>query len=171
MKRDAASLTCAQIAAVVLILVILPAMKLFHFLLHLLFGGIFIYAGALKAMDPGVFVMDVRSFDLLPDPYAAWLAMGLPWLEIFTGFTVITGLFRQGGLLVLNVSLLIFLAAIGISWYRGIDIQCGCFGGSGDAKSNYITLILRDLALLALGGYLQIVAIGTALSRRRQAQG
>lgn len=146
-------------------------MKLFHHLLHFIFGAVFIYAGVLKAMDPGVFVMDVRSFDLLPDPYAAWLAMGLPWLEIFTGLAVITGLFRQGGLLVLNVSLLIFLVAIGISWYRGIDIQCGCFGGNGDAKSNYVTLILRDLALLALGGYLQIVAIGTALSRRRQAQG
>lgn len=133
---------------------ILP-MKLFIFLLHLIFGGIFIYAGALKAQDPAAFVMDVRSFDLLLDPYAAWAAMGLPWLEIFAGLAVVTGVLRKGGLLVLNVSLLVFLAAIGISWYRGIDIQCGCFGSS-DATSNYVELMVRDLVLLALGGYLMM---------------
>lgn len=129
-------------------------MKYIIFVLHLLFGGVFIYAGAAKALDPALFVMDVRSFDLLPDPYAAWLAMFLPWLEIFAGLAVITGVLRKGGLLVLNASLLAFLVAIGISWYRGIDIQCGCFGGD-PGSSNYVELIVRDVLLLALGGYLQ----------------
>lgn len=124
-------------------------------ILHLLFGGIFVYAGTLKALDPGLFLLDVRSFDLLPDPYAAWLAMGLPWLEILTGLAVITGLFRPGGLLVLNGLLLAFLAAILISWYRGIDIRCGCFGSS-DVTSNYLELLLRDAALLILGTFLMI---------------
>ena len=128
--------------------------RLIHIILHLLFGGVFVYAGALKAADPGIFVMDVRSFDLLPDPYAAWLAMFLPWLEIFSGLAVISGLFRKGGLLVLNASLVAFLIAIGLSWYRGIDIQCGCFGSS-DASGNHLELIVRDVLLLALGLYLQ----------------
>lgn len=128
-------------------------MKPLHILLHLLLGGVFLYAGALKAWNPMTFLDDVRSFDLLTDPYAAWLALFLPWLEIFSGIAVITGLLRKGALLVLNGSLLVFLVAIGISWYRGIDIQCGCFGSS-DATSNYQELILRDLALLGLGLYL-----------------
>ncbi|MES2736469.1 MAG: MauE/DoxX family redox-associated membrane protein [Verrucomicrobiota bacterium] len=130
-------------------------MKFFKLLLHLLFGSVFVYAGAVKAWDPGLFVMDVRSFDLLPDPYAAWLAMFLPWLEIFSGLAVITGILRKGGLRVLNACLLAFLVAIGISWYRGIDIQCGCFGSS-EASSNYLELIVRDVILLALGLYLQM---------------
>ncbi|MEN3942530.1 MauE/DoxX family redox-associated membrane protein [Prosthecobacter sp. SYSU 5D2] len=129
--------------------------RIVHVILHLLFGGVFVYAGALKAADPGVFVMDVRSFDLLPDPYAAWLAMFLPWLEIFCGLAVISGLFRKGGLLVLNATLVAFLIAIAISWYRGIDIQCGCFGSS-EASSNHLELIVRDVLLLALGVYLQV---------------
>ena len=128
-------------------------MKPLHILLHLLLGGVFLYAGALKALNPMTFLDDVRSFDLLTDPYAAWLALFLPWLEIVSGIAVITGLLRKGALLVLNGSLLVFLVAIGISWYRGIDIQCGCFGSS-DATSNYQELILRDLALLGLGLYL-----------------
>ncbi len=130
--------------------------RVFHLALHLLFGGVFVYAGALKAQDPAAFLMDVRSFDLLPDPHAAWLALFLPWLEIYCGLGVITSLFRKGGLLVLNASLVAFLASILISWQRGIDIQCGCFGGGSDASSNYVDLIIRDVLLLALGIYLQI---------------
>jgi len=125
-------------------------MKLVLTLLHLVFGGIFIYAGLMKAWDPAAFVMDVRSFDLLPDPYAAWLAMFLPWLEILAGQAVITGPMRKGGLIILNGSLVVFLIALCISFYRGIDVQCGCFGSS-DANGNYIELIVRDVVLLAVG--------------------
>jgi putative oxidoreductase len=127
-----------------------PQRRLLRTLLCLMFGAVFIYAGALKASDPMTFLDDVRSFQILPDPYAAWLALALPWLEIFSGLAVITGLLRHGGLLTLNALLLVFLAAILLSWARGLDLSCGCFGGDTSA-SNYPTLILRDLALLALG--------------------
>ncbi len=119
-------------------------------LLHFFFGGVFVYAGILKVADPMSFLDDVRSFDLIGDPFAAWVAMGLPWLEIFAGLAVMSGFFRSGGMLILNGSLLIFLAAISISWWRGIDIHCGCFGAK-EATSNYRDLILRDLLLLAAG--------------------
>lgn len=119
-------------------------------LLHFFFGGVFVYAGILKAADPMSFLDDIRSFDLLGDPWAAWLAMGLPWLEILAGLAVMSGVLRSGGLLILNASLLLFLAAITISWWRGIDIRCGCFGHA-DATSSYRDLILRDILLL-IGG-------------------
>ncbi len=121
-------------------------------LLHLLFGGVFVYAGAVKAWDPAAFLLDIRSFELLPDPWAAWLAMSLPWLEIFAGLAVMTGLLRAGGLLLLNACLLAFLAAILIAWARGLDIRCGCFGSGG--SSEYVELLVRDLVLLGLGLWL-----------------
>jgi uncharacterized membrane protein YphA (DoxX/SURF4 family) len=123
-------------------------------ILHLLFGGVFVYAGIMKAWKPMVFLDDVRSFALLPDPYAAMLSMFLPWLEIFAGLAVIVGVLRKAGLVVLNLSLLMFLGAIVIAWMRGTDIRCGCFGGSSDAASSYIELIIRDLVLLNLGIWL-----------------
>lgn len=130
-------------------------------ILHLAFGGVFVYAGVMKAWNPMVFLDDVRSFALLPDPYAALVAMFLPWLEIFAGLAVITGVMRKGGLLVLNGSLLVFLAAIGIAWVRGTDVRCGCFGGSSEATSNYVELIVRDLALLTLGAWLALQSLKT----------
>ena len=63
------------------------------------------------------------------------------------------GILRAGGLLVLNASLLAFLAAILSAWARGLDIQCGCFGG-GAGTSSHVELIARDVALLALGMWL-----------------
>jgi putative oxidoreductase len=125
-------------------------------ILALLFGGVFVYAGVMKLRDPHLFLMDVRSFDLLPDPYAAWLALSLPWLEIIAGLAVITGIAKRGGLLLLNLCLIAFFIAILSAWQRGIDIQCGCFGAT-DATANYAELFIRDGILLAMGITLLLV--------------
>ena len=116
-----------------------------------LLGAVFVYAGGLKVKDPTQFLFDVRSFNLLPDPLAAWLALLLPWVEILAGLAVITGWLRAGGLLLLNALLIVFLGVIALSWMRGLDISCGCFGGSPEA-SDYMALVIRDLVLLAAGG-------------------
>lgn len=119
-------------------------------LLGLGFGGVFLYSGFLKVQDPLQFLEDIRGFDMLPDPFAAWLALTLPWIEMIAGIAVISGVFRIGGLLLLNSSLLVFLVAIGYAQYRGLDIRCGCFGSSAQV-SNYLQLYIRDAVLLAVG--------------------
>ena len=122
------------------------------------FGGIFVYAGFTKvwALGPLQFADDIRSFHLLEDPWVAVLAMSLPWVEIICGAAVILGFLRQGGLLILNGSLLVFLVAISISWHRGIDISCGCFGKT-DSHATHAELIWRDIALLLLGIVLMLL--------------
>ena len=120
----------------------------------LLFGGVFVYAAALKLEDPLLFQKSIETFDLLPDYGTAALALGLPWLELLAGLAVITGVMRNGGLLLLNVSLVTFFIAIGSAKYRGLNIDCGCFGGSHNS-TNYTELFIRDGLLLALGLWLQ----------------
>lgn len=119
-------------------------------ILALVFGGVFVYAGAVKAADPSRFLIDIRSFDMLPDPFAAWMALGLPWLELLCGLAVILGVLRRGALLILNLALVVFFVAIGIAKSRGLDIHCGCFGGA-DAASSYTGLFIRDGLLLVTG--------------------
>lgn len=125
-------------------------------LLSLGFGGVFVYAGALKLMDPARFLIDIRSFDLIHDPYAAWLALVLPWIEILAGLAVIFGLKRRGGLLLLNLSLVVFFIAISIAKSRGLNIHCGCFGGE-DGTTDYLELFVRDGVLLAVGIILHVM--------------
>lgn len=122
------------------------------FVLAAIFGGVFTWAGVVKALDPATFLVSVRSFQILPDPYAAWVALVLPWLEIFAGLAVVTGLLRQGGLLILMMSLLVFAGALTAAWVRGLDVECGCFGG-GKGATTIVEALIRDAVLLALGAW------------------
>jgi len=143
-------------------------MNLVRLLFCVLFGAVFVWSGYVKAQNPALFLLDVRSFALLDDPYAAWVALALPWVEIFAGLAVITGLCRAGGLLVLNGLLVVFLIAIVQAWVRGIDLKCGCFGAS-DATSNYVELILRDIVLLVVGGWLMGMGMLRTIASRKPA--
>jgi uncharacterized membrane protein YphA (DoxX/SURF4 family) len=123
--------------------------RLLEGLLRLNLAASFLYAGYLKARDPIQFLFDIRSFQLLPDPYAALVAVGLPWLEIFCGLGVLIKKFYAGSLTVLAVSLVVFMAAIAWSWQRGLDVSCGCFGKSAGELS-YTWHLLRNGALLVV---------------------
>lgn len=124
--------------------------RILLWLLCVIYGAVFVYAGVLKLSNPMTFLDDIRSFRILPDPFAAWLALGLPWLEILAGLAVITGVLRSGGLVCLNVLLVVFLLAILSAMGRGLELSCGCFGSS-DQVSDYTQLIVRDLVLLVMG--------------------
>ena len=117
------------------------------------FGGVFIWAGWVKVQDPAQFLVNIRSFHLLPDPFAAWLALLLPWLEIFAGLCVLTGWLRHGGLLILNASLVVFAIVLISAWVRHLDVECGCFGG-GKGTTTIVEALVRDAVLLAVGAWL-----------------
>ncbi len=123
-----------------------------HRALCFIFGAVFVFAGGVKVWDPLLFLVAIRGFRVLPDPFAAWLALSLPWLEIFCGLAVMTGFLRRGGLLMLNACLLVFLVAIAIAWSRGLDVECGCFGST--FKTDMGTEVVIDLVLLAAGLWL-----------------
>jgi len=131
-------------------------MNVLNLLLRLAFGGLFVYAGGVKLLDPlGLvsFTDDIRTFHILPDPWVGWLAMTLPWFEIICGVAVIVGPLKKGALVLLNLTLLVFLGALISAWVRGLDVSCGCFGHS-DEHTSVRELLLRDLGLLAMGGWL-----------------
>lgn len=116
-------------------------------------GGVFVYAGLLKLLDPGLFLLSLRSYHLFPDPFAAWIALGLPWLETLAGVALATGWFHRGGLWILNALLSGFIVVLLISFARGLDVDCGCFGGIKGNYSMHVTLA-RDIVLLGIGWWL-----------------
>jgi hypothetical protein len=94
----------------------------------LILGGIFIYAGAIKALDPTHFAGDIDNYKILPWTIAVGLAFYLPWLEIFCGLALIIRRFYLGGLSILTALVSIFIVATVAAKVRGLDITCGCFG-------------------------------------------
>ena len=118
---------------------------------RLLLGGVFLVAGLLKIPDPAAAVRAVRAYRLLPEALVAPVAFGLPVVEIAVGLALIVGVFVRTAAIASAVLLVVFLAGVGSAWARGLQIDCGCFGGGGEvaaADTTYPTEILRDSALL-----------------------
>lgn len=124
-------------------------MKHFLFILKLVFGAVFIWSGIAKLKDPISFADAVRNFEIVGDPLAAAVALFVPWLEVFSGLAVMWDRFTRSSAAILTVSVIGFTLAIALAWVRGLDISCGCFGGSGEM--NYPVKILQNLALIGIG--------------------
>jgi putative oxidoreductase len=119
----------------------------------LIIGGIFIYAGVIKALDPLRFATDIDNYKMLPWAIGVRLAFYLPWLEIFAGLALIFRFLYRGGLLILTALVLIFLGATVAAKVRGLDITCGCFGHASQHWS-FPQHLAVDLALLAAAVFL-----------------
>jgi hypothetical protein len=115
-------------------------------LLGIAVGGIFVYAGIVKALDPAQFAIDISNYRLLPWSLGATLALYLPWLEILGGGALILKKFHPGAPIILTALSFTFLAALGSAKLRGLDITCGCFGHT--ASHSIVGAISLDVALL-----------------------
>ena len=115
--------------------------------MDLLVGGIFIYAGVIKVMDPLRFAIDIDNYKMLPWAIGVRLAFYLPWLEMLCGLALILRFFYRGGLFILSALTVIFIAASIIAKVRGLDITCGCFGHASNNWS-FTTHLALDFAIL-----------------------
>jgi uncharacterized membrane protein YphA (DoxX/SURF4 family) len=111
-------------------------------------AGIFIYAGAIKALDPVQFASDIDNYKIVPWPVSVVLAFYLPWLEIFCGFALVVRLLYRGALSILTALILVFTLATVAAKVRGLDITCGCFGHASQHWS-FPAHLLTNLAILA----------------------
>lgn len=128
--------------------------KLFLLLLRVVIGGVFLYAGGLKILNPLQFADSIATFQVLPSELINLVALALPPFEILLGVCLISGLYlRQAAfsLLVLSLLFALFLVqAIG----RGLEVDCGCFGVSEPSAWSAWVSLGRDLLLILGCGWL-----------------
>jgi hypothetical protein len=74
-------------------------------------------------------------------------AFVIPWLELFSGLALLTGILYLGGIAICGFLASLFFGAITSAWYRGLDITCGCFGKENNA-TNFPKHIALDVAML-----------------------
>jgi uncharacterized membrane protein YphA (DoxX/SURF4 family) len=112
-------------------------------------GGLFVYAGAVKVLEPLDFAQNIRNYQLVGQSLAFIAALVLPWLEILAGAFLVAGLWKRGAALVVTGLLVFFIALTAVTMIRGLDVDCGCFGAI-DRKAG-LSVILEDLAMLYPG--------------------
>lgn len=114
-------------------------------------GGIWIVAGWLKLPDPAESVRAVRAYQILPEAVVPSVGYALPVVEIAVGLLLIVGLGTRVVAAASTMMQVAFIIGIAAAWARGIQIECGCFGGGGttatDATAKYPWDIARDVGL------------------------
>jgi len=121
------------------------AFRIFHWLCRFVLAGIFIYSGYIKLDAPLQFAAAIAGYKLVPDSMISPLADYLPWIEIALGVLLLIGWKIRYVSIGASVLLLGFIAILTITYMRGIDADCGCFG-FGDRISP--RTIARDVLIL-----------------------
>lgn len=110
---------------------------------------IFAFAGFAKVTDPQGSVLAVRAYRLVPEAMVHTVAYALPSFEIALAALLLLGTASRFVGSIAAVTLTIFLAAIVSAAVRGLQIDCGCFGGGGATSHTHYTVeIIRDCLLL-----------------------
>ena len=117
---------------------------------RIILGLTFIWAAAGKIGQAELFADLIFSYQILPYYLVNITAIVLPWIELLCGILLMVGFKVRGSALLISLMLAAFLLALGINIARGVDMDCGCFGFSGDGRGLKEAFWI-DLACLALG--------------------
>lgn len=123
--------------------------------LRLLLGSTFIFASWHKIVSPDQFATILYGYAVFPHQFINVLAIVMPFVELVCGISVITGLLKRSGLLLINAMLVCFIFLISFNLIRGHEFDCGCFS-LGDTKGTWpsVWLLVRDFGMLGAGVYL-----------------
>jgi putative oxidoreductase len=120
-------------------------------LFRIILGVTFIYASLDKIANPDQFARIVYNYKILPGFLINIFAVTLPWVEFFAGLFLIFGVFTESASLLISFLLVIFVVAISINLYRGINLNCGCFSTDPAGKKEGASLLIKDFVYLFLG--------------------
>jgi len=124
--------------------------RLSAWLLKVALAALLLYAGWAKLADPAAFAEEIRNYRFFAEA-APLMATVLPGIEVVLGVVLLVAPLGSGWLQAAAITcaglMLLFTVAVTQVVIRGIDIECGCFGGNAGAVTGWT--ILRDVALLA----------------------
>ncbi len=119
-------------------------------LARLIVGGVFIYAGVVKALAPvEEFAYAIESYQVINAKLSLWSAYLMPWIELWAGLLLAAGVFTRLSALFNGAMLVFFELLLGQAWLRGLPVtSCGCFGSTGSNSIGHE--FLQNIVLLAL---------------------
>jgi uncharacterized membrane protein YphA (DoxX/SURF4 family) len=135
-------------------------------LLRLGLAAVWLVSGAIKVSDPGQFYAAVQAYQIFGAGLASLIAAVVPFLEIALGLLILAGLGTRVVAVLSGLLLLAYIAGVAQSWARGLNIDCGCFGGGGQiaaGQTHYGQEILRDVGFVLMATWL-VIRPGTPVS-------
>ncbi len=103
-------------------------LRVLHWICRIVLAGVFIYSGYVKIESPLQFAAAITGYKLVPEPLILPLAEYLPWVEVALGILLLSGWKLRYVAWGASGLLLAFIAILTVTYFRGIDADCGCFG-------------------------------------------
>jgi uncharacterized membrane protein YphA (DoxX/SURF4 family) len=119
-------------------------------------AGLLLWAGLAKAFDRQGSILAVDAYDVLPEVLVRPVATILPWIEIGLAALLVLGLFVRFAGASTAVLAAVFIGGMAQAKARGLEIDCGCFGGGGAGEGVTWWDIARDVPILLAGLYLAV---------------
>jgi len=144
---------------------------------RLYLAAVFLAACWHKLLEPQSFAVDVATYQILPLALVNVMAVVLPWIELAAGLMLLLGLRTRAAALMISGMMFMFIVALGIALFRGLDMSCGCFASQGAAEDPISwKTVVRDLTWLALALYVFFFdnrpwGVDRLLEKRAAAQG
>ena len=117
---------------------------------RLTLGGVFVYAGWLKAVaPPEEFAYAIETYKVVTPKLAMLAALTVPWIEIYLGVFLAAGVFTRWSALSIGAMMVGFEGLLLQAIARKLPVtSCGCFGSSHNNSLGYE--FVQNLGLLVL---------------------
>jgi uncharacterized membrane protein YphA (DoxX/SURF4 family) len=122
----------------------------FQTLARVFCGFVFVYASLDKLGESVLFAKIIAAYQILPKEMIPLASVVIPWLEFFTGLSLILGFRWRGASLVYCGLMVSYTFGLGINLLRGIAMSCGCFSMLDSAPVSWWT-VSRDVLLVIPG--------------------
>lgn len=122
--------------------------RIAYHLSRLVLGGLFLYAGLVKAGDMTTFARDVANYKILPYSWNYLVAATLPYIEFLAGLLLVANRRVRPAALVTGGLTAVFMLILASVVARGLDIDCGCFRPGGHTTA--AQALWRDAGILLL---------------------
>ncbi len=121
-------------------------LRILHWISRLALAGIFLYTGYIKLESPLQFAAVLYGYQLFPTSLILPISRYFPWVEIGLAVLVLIGWKMRYVALAGCALLMTFISILAITYFRGIDANCGCF--NFDDRITALTLVRDGLILL-----------------------
>lgn len=124
--------------------------KYFISIIRILLGLFFIYAAQNKIANLVEFAQAISAYDIIPNSFIPFLAIVLPWLEVYCGLFLLTGFLIQSSSFLGFTLLFIFTVNIVIALIRGLNIDCGCGASITGVTQISLLKVFENILLMIL---------------------
>ncbi|MGH1362591.1 MAG: MauE/DoxX family redox-associated membrane protein [Calditrichia bacterium] len=137
---------------------------LIYTILRLFFAGLLLFAAYDKVLHPTAFAQSIENYRMLGPTASRWLAIWIPYLEAILGVCLIVGFWPKETSYLNALLMAVFLTAVAQGYFRGLDINCGCFAAESGSKLSLGKLMQNVLLFLLSIGLIVLNRTSPAIS-------